>query len=144
MMEYKGYVGKVEFDDEAGLFHGEVLDTRDVITFQGKSVAELKTAFQGSIDDYLAFCEQRGEEPNKPFSGQFVTRIPPELHRQVNLAASISGKSLNAWVAEQLQIAVARVRSIKAAQATGKGKGKPKTVSKVVVKRKSKQAEQHA
>ncbi len=142
MMEYKGYVGKVEFDDEAGIFHGEVLDTRDVITFQGQSVAELKTAFQGSIDDYLAFCEQRGEEPNKPFSGQFVTRIPPELHRQVNLAASISGKSLNAWVVEQLQTAVARVRSIKAARATGKGK--PKTVSKVVGKRKSKQAEQHA
>ena len=35
MMEYKGYVGKVEFDDEAGIFHGEVLDTRDIITFQG-------------------------------------------------------------------------------------------------------------
>jgi predicted HicB family RNase H-like nuclease len=144
MMEYKGYVGKVEFDDEAGIFHGEVLDTRDVITFQGQSVDELKTAFQGSIDDYLAFCEQRGEEPNKPFSGQFVTRIPPELHRQVNLAASISGKSLNAWVVEQLQTAVARVRSIKAAKPAGKVKGKPKTVSKVVVKRKSKQAEQHA
>jgi predicted HicB family RNase H-like nuclease len=124
MMEYKGYVGKVEFDDEAGIFHGEVLDTRDVITFQGKSVAELKTAFQESIDDYLAFCKQRGEEPNKPFSGQFVTRIPPELHRRVNLAASISGKSLNAWVAEQLQAAVVRIKSIRAAKATGKGKRK--------------------
>ena len=38
VMEYKGYVGKVEFDDDAEIFHGEVLDTRDVITFQGKSV----------------------------------------------------------------------------------------------------------
>lgn len=132
MMEYKGYVGKVEFDDEAEIFHGEVLDTRDVITFQGQSVDELKTAFEESIDDYLAFCEQRGEEPNKPFSGQFITRIPPELHRQVNLAASISGKSLNAWVVEQLQAAVARIKSVKAAKATGK-RG-----------RKSKQAEQHA
>ena len=126
MMEYKGYVGKVEFDDEAGIFHGEVLDTRDVITFQGQSVAELKTAFQESIDDYLAFCKQRGEEPNKPFSGQFVTRIPPELHRQVNLAASISGKSLNAWVVEQLQAAVARIRSIK----SGEGHGERKAESK--------------
>ena len=124
MMEYKGYVGKVEFDDEAGIFHGEVLDTRDVITFQGQTVAELQTAFQESIDDYLAFCKERGEEPNKPFSGQFITRIPPELHRQVNLAASISGKSLNAWVAEQLQAAVARIQSIRAAKATGKGKRK--------------------
>lgn len=144
MMGYKGYVGKVEFDDEAGIFHGEVLDTRDVITFQGRSVEELKTAFQESIDDYLAFCKQRGEEPNKPFSGQFVTRIPPELHRQVNLAASISGKSLNAWVLEQLQTAVARVKAMTAAKATAKGKGKSKKASGFIAKRKSKQTEQHA
>jgi predicted HicB family RNase H-like nuclease len=138
MMEYKGYVGKVEFDDEAEIFHGEVLGTRDVITFQGQSVDELKTAFQGSIDDYLAFCQQRGEEPDKPFSGQFVTRIPPELHRQVNLAASISGKSLNAWVVEQLQAAVARVRSMNSARA----KRKPRAASKA--RRKSKQARHQA
>jgi predicted HicB family RNase H-like nuclease len=144
MMEYKGYVGKVEFDDEAGIFHGEVLDTRDVITFQGQTVDELKASFQESIDDYLAFCEQRGEEPNKPFSGQFITRVPPELHRQVTLAASISGKSLNAWVVEQLQTAVALVKSIKAARATAKGKGKPKTVSGGGGERKPKQTAQHA
>jgi predicted HicB family RNase H-like nuclease len=125
MMQYKGYVGKVEYDDEAGIFCGEVLDTRDVITFQGQSVDELRTAFRGSIDDYLACCEERGEEPNKPFSGQFVTRIPPELHRQVNLAASIAGKSLNAWVVEQLQAAVDGVRSLK----TAGTKRKPKTAS---------------
>jgi predicted HicB family RNase H-like nuclease len=130
MMEYKGYAGKVEFDDEAGIFHGEVIDTRDVITFQGRSVDELTTAFEESIDDYLAFCKQRGEEPNKPFSGQFVTRIPPELHRQVNLAASIAGKSLNAWVAEQLQTAVARIKSINAAKATGKQTRKPRRTEK--------------
>lgn len=143
MMQYKGYVGKVEFDAEAAIFHGEVLDTRDVITFQGHSVAELKAAFRASIDDYLAFCQQRGEQPNKPFSGQFVTRIPADLHRQVNLAASLSGKSLNAWVVEQLQTAVARGPSITGAKATGKGKGKPKSVSKGVVNRKRKQAERH-
>ncbi len=106
MMEYKGYIGKVEFDADAELFHGEVINTRDVITFQGKSVAELKRAFKESVDDYLAFCRERGEAPDKPFSGQFVTRISPELHRQLNVAALGSGKSLNAWVTEQLQAAV--------------------------------------
>lgn len=108
MMDYKGYVGRVEFDDEAGIFHGDVINTRDVITFQGESVTELKEAFQESIEDYLAFCAARGERPDKPFSGHFVTRISPELHRQVNLAASLSGKSLNAWVSEQLESAVSR------------------------------------
>ena len=109
-MEYKGYVGKVEFDDDAEIFHGEVLDTRDVITFQGKSVGELRQAFRDSIDDYLAFCEQRGESPDKPFSGQFVTRIPPHLHREINVAANLAGKSLNAFVTEQLQAAVQNLR----------------------------------
>lgn len=109
MMEYKGYIGKVEFDEDAGIIHGEVINTRDVITFQGESVAEVKTAFRESVDDYLEFCRTRGETPDKPFSGQFVTRIPPELHRQVNVAAAVSGKSLNAWVTEQLLGAVLRV-----------------------------------
>ena len=95
MIEYKGYIGKVEFDDEAELFHGELVNTRDVITFQGESVKELRRAFKDSVDDYLAFCAERGEEPDKPFSGQFVTRIPPALHRQLHLAASLAGKSLN-------------------------------------------------
>lgn len=105
-MEYKGYIGKVEFDDEAPIFHGEVINTRDVITFQGESVSELTQAFHDSVDDYLAYCKVRGEAPDKPFSGQFVTRIPPDLHRQVSVAATVSGKSLNAWVTEQLRAAV--------------------------------------
>lgn len=106
MMEYKGYVARVEFDDDDAVFHGEIVNTRDVITFQGTSVTELKKALRESVDDYLAFCAERGEEPDKPFSGQFLTRISPELHRQINLAANTSGKSLNAWVSEQLQAAV--------------------------------------
>ena len=59
MMKYKGYSGHVEFDSDAGIFHGEVVDTRDVITFQGKSVDELETAFKDSIEDYLEFCSKR-------------------------------------------------------------------------------------
>ena len=57
------------------MFHGEVLDMRDVITFQGKSVEELEQAFRDSIDDYLEFCEERGEEPERPFSGRLMLRL---------------------------------------------------------------------
>lgn len=108
MMEYKGYIGKVEFDDEAGVFHGEVGNIRDVITFQGKSVTELTDAFHASVDDYLAFCKERGELPERPHSGRFVVRISPELHRQVSVAALGSNKSLNAWVTDQLRAAAER------------------------------------
>jgi len=102
MMKHKNYVAVVEFDDEANLFHGEVINTKDVITFQGKSVKELWQAFKDSVEDYLVFCAKMGEEPEKPFSGQFVLRLNPLQHRQIVLAAKREGKSLNTWAKEHL------------------------------------------
>jgi predicted HicB family RNase H-like nuclease len=103
MMEYKGYIGKVEIDDEAGILHGEVINIRDVITFEGASVDEIQRAFRESVDDYLEFCTQRGETPEKPFSGKFVVRLPTELHRKAYIQAKLADKSLNGWVTEVLQ-----------------------------------------
>ncbi len=103
MLEYKGYFGKVEFDDEAEIFHGEVINLKDVITFQGRSVSELRKAFKASINDYLDFCNERNENPEKPLSGNFTLRIDPELHRLIYLQARMFNKSLNSWVAEVLQ-----------------------------------------
>ena len=106
MMKYKGYTAKLTLDEELGVFHGEVIDLVDVITFQGRDVGELTAAFQESVEDYLAFCAERGEPPEKPFSGKFVVRIDPELHRRCTVAARLGGKSLNAWVAEVLERAM--------------------------------------
>ncbi len=100
MFKYKGYLGKTQFDDELEIFHGEVVNTRDIITFQGKSVKELKKSFEDSVDDYLDLCLKRGEEPEKPFSGRFVVRMSPEVHRKAHSDAKKAGKSLNAWVTE--------------------------------------------
>jgi predicted HicB family RNase H-like nuclease len=102
MLKYKGYTGRVEFDDEAGLFHGEVIDLKDMVTFQGRSVEELENAFRESIDDYLEFCAERGEEPDKPFTGRLMLRLPPELHRQAFVRAQREGKSLNQWISDKL------------------------------------------
>ncbi len=106
MLNYKGYTGRVEYDGDAKIFHGEVLDLNDVITFQGKSVDEIERAFRESIDDYLDFCKSRGESPEKPFSGKFVLRVSPRLHRRLHLKAAEEGKSLNAWLVEQLEKSV--------------------------------------
>ncbi len=111
MMDYKGYIGKVEYDDEAGLFHGEVINLRDVITFAGETVQELRQAFQESVEDYLAFCAERGEEPEKPFSGTFTVRLPPELHRAIAVQAKLSNKSLNSWLGDVLADTVNTTRS---------------------------------
>jgi predicted HicB family RNase H-like nuclease len=102
-MTYKGYQARVDLDEEAGVFHGEVINTRDVIAFQGSSVSELKQAFEDSVDDYLKFCASRGEDPDKPYSGKFLLRVPPEVHRQIMTEARREGKSLNAYVLEKLQ-----------------------------------------
>ncbi len=103
MLEHRGYTGHVTFDNEAGLFHGEVLDTRHLITFQGMSVEELAEAFRDSVDDYLDFCRERGEEPDKPFSGRLMLRLAPDLHRRAYVEAKKEGKSLNQWITDKLR-----------------------------------------
>lgn len=101
-MMYKGYEAVVTFDDEADLFHGAVINTRDVITFQGQSVKALRTEFRKSVEDYLEFSKSRGEEPEKPFSGKLVLRLAPDLHRAVALGAKREGRNPNAYIAERL------------------------------------------
>ena len=103
LLEYKGYQGTVHFDADAGILHGEVLHLRDVVTFQGRTVEEIVHAFRDSVDDYLEFCAERGEEPDKPYSGKFVLRVSPELHRKLASEAANRGASLNAFVAEKLE-----------------------------------------
>ena len=101
-MKYKGYQAFVEFDDEADLFHGEVLGTKDVITFQGKSVEEIKKEFKKSVDVYLEFCKEKGKTPDKPYSGKFHMRIGQELHKKVSIAARQSNKSVNQFIIDEL------------------------------------------
>jgi predicted HicB family RNase H-like nuclease len=102
MMHHEGYVATVELDEDAGIFHGEVVNTRDVLTFQGTTLAELRSAFADTIADYVDWCRERGKEPERPYSGNFTLRLSPELHRRLAAAAARAGKSINAFVAETL------------------------------------------
>lgn len=52
-MQYKDYIAEIAYDDEAKIFHGEVIGLKDIITFQGKSIEELEESFKASIEDYL-------------------------------------------------------------------------------------------
>jgi len=105
MMEYNGYIAHVEFDDEAEIFHGEVINTRDVITFQGKSVSEIKQEFETSVKVYMDFCRKHGKEPDKPFSGRLTLKVSPDLHRKAFAAAKRAGKSINSWIIEKIELA---------------------------------------
>ena len=103
-LEYKGYAaGPIEFDD--GVFSGIVAGMRDVVHFQGSTADELERAFRDSVDDYLAWCAERGVKPEKPYSGKVLVRIDPALHRKAAIRAAAEGLSLNAWIARQIEAA---------------------------------------
>jgi len=82
MMKYKGYVGNVEFDDEANIFHGEVINLRDIITFQGKTVDVLRKAFQESIDDIWSFAQSMVTLRRNPIPGSFWFELSLNCTRQ--------------------------------------------------------------
>lgn len=102
-MKYKGYTGVVAFDEEARIFHGEVLGLRDVITFQGTSVQELEKAMADSVDFYLTWCTERGKTPEKPFSGKVLVRTTPDIHSRAAIAAARIGLSLNKYIEKAIE-----------------------------------------
>lgn len=101
-MSYKNYAAQIEYSDEDECFVGRVFGIRDIITFHGESVDEIRDAFQEAVDFYLETCAKRGEEPQKPYSGRLMLRIPSETHAAVARAATLSGKSINQWATEKL------------------------------------------
>ena len=105
-MEYKGYVGSVEFSEEDALFYGKVLGIRALISYEGNNAAELVADFHGAVDDYLELCAQSGTEPEKAYKGSFNVRISPELHKQAVIAAMSHNMSLNSFVETSIQQAL--------------------------------------
>jgi predicted HicB family RNase H-like nuclease len=108
VMTYKGYSAVVEFDARDGVFVGRLLHLNDVIAFEGTTVAELREAMQDAVEEYLEWCREDGVEPEKPYSGQFVLRVEPELHKDMATCAASAGMSLNTWIVEACQTVVAQ------------------------------------
>ena len=105
-MRYRGYeAGAIDFDPDDGTFSGVVHGLKDVVHFEGTTAGELKEAFRASIDDYLAFCRERGEQPDKPFNGKILLRTEPALHRKAAIRAAADGLSLSQWITRQIEVA---------------------------------------
>ena len=107
-MEYKGYVGSVEFSEENCIFFGKVMGIRALLSYEGSTARELVADFHGAVDDYLAMCEAEGKEPEKAFKGSFNVRISPELHKQLVVRATAQQMSLNRNVEQALANSVVR------------------------------------
>lgn len=100
MIEYKGYVASVEYDDSVGRLHGRVVNSGAyaIATFEATDVEGIRNEFRRSIDEYLASCEEDGVEPRKPFSGKLNVRLGSELHQEIARAAEVEGTSINSWI----------------------------------------------
>lgn len=72
-IQYKGYIGSVEFSEEDGIFYGRVKGIRSLISYEGKNAKELLDDFRGAVDDYLENCEAEGKEPEVATLGQNIT-----------------------------------------------------------------------
>ena len=92
--KYKGYLGAVvHANSDDGTLHGEVLGIKDVITFQGITLKELENDFRESVDYYLAWCKERGEKPERAYSGKVNLRMNPDLHAKLSFMAARKGVS---------------------------------------------------
>ena len=102
-MEYKGYIGSVEFSEEDEVFFGKILGIRALISYEGTSAKELVEDFHGAVDSYLELCNETGVKPERAYKGSFNIRISPELHKQIAVCAMSQQVSLNSFVERALQ-----------------------------------------
>lgn len=102
ILNYKKFIGKVHFSTEDEVFFGKIEGVDDLITFEGKSVEELKQSFQEAVDDYLEICETLNKDPHKSYKGTFNVRIKPQMHKQVAYKSAELGLSLNQFVEQAI------------------------------------------
>ncbi len=98
MLEYMDYIGCAYYDDKAGAFVGTVINSNDVITFQGTTVEEIENDFRKSIDDYLAWCQKDEITPDAPFKQDASMKITPEIHKKLSIVAKMLNISLEEFV----------------------------------------------
>lgn len=97
-IEYKGYVGSVEFSEQDGVFFGKVQGIRSLISYEGTTAKELVDDFHGAVDDYLALCEEEGAAPELAYKGSLNVRLGRDLHRRAAVYAITHEESLNSFI----------------------------------------------
>lgn len=106
-VSYKGYVATVEFDPAASELVGRVTNAREPLDFRASSAEHVLARFHEIIDGYLAACEAAGVEPQKPYGGKLLLRIPPERHADVAGRASMQRTSINQWIEQAVRAQLA-------------------------------------
>jgi predicted HicB family RNase H-like nuclease len=103
LMTYKESIATIHFANEDDVFYGKIEGIPDLVSFEGRSVDELKEAFKEAVEDYLESCQNSGKYPEKSFKGSFNIRVTPELHKRAYEAAKWRKISLNKLVQQALE-----------------------------------------
>ena len=76
MLEYKGYIAEVVYDDEAEVLHARVINSGSypIANAEATDVEGLKREFRCSIDVYLDGCSELGVDPVAPTPVSAETR----------------------------------------------------------------------
>lgn len=110
IMEYKGYIGSVEFSESDELFYGKVQGVRSLISYEGSTAAELVADFHGAVDDYLTLCEEEGTKPEIAYKGSLNVRFKNrDTHRRAAVYAMTHGQSLNSFIESAVEEKLAAV-----------------------------------
>lgn len=103
-LKYQGYIGSVEYSEEDHCLYGKVLGmSKDVISYEGITIEELKSDFEAGVDTYLESCKTRGLEPRKAYSGTLNVRLNPEIHTKIANVAQETGITINAYIKNALE-----------------------------------------
>lgn len=116
ILEYKGYVTKVQYDAAAKRLYGKVQGIVDAVNYESATMDGVEAAFHDSVDRYLAFCAAVGRRPCKAFKGQFNVRIKPALHKAMAQWAMQNEITLNAAVEEAVRTFLEREQEKAAAE----------------------------
>lgn len=98
VIRYKEYLGSVHFSSEDEVFYGKIEGIQDLVTFEGRTVEELKQSFADAVEDYEDLCSQTGKTGDKSYKGSFNVRISPDLHKKIARKSVELGISLNQLV----------------------------------------------
>lgn len=108
VMSYRGYRARIEYESDDEILVGHLAGVSDIVGFHADTVAELKAAFHEAVDGYVDACAKIGKKPEKPYSGQLMVRVTPEVHADAARAAELGGVSLSKFAEAALREAVDR------------------------------------
>lgn len=105
-LNHKGFIGVFNYIEDEDILFGKIEGIRDLVTFEGESIQEVKAAFKYMVEEYIAHCKEVGKEPLKSFKGSFNVRLPVDLHRDAALKAVSNNMNLNQFVQKAIEKAV--------------------------------------